>query len=174
MKKVGIMNKITNNETSTIKIKIHNEEEIKKLAYDITSYATPTQVIALNGDLGAGKTTFTKGVGECLGVKRVINSPTFTIMKLYDVTNRVNGIDKLYHLDVYRLNDSSSDFELEEYFYQNGLTVIEWANIIDDMLPKDTWYLYIYRLTDTTRLIELKNFEEELIKKIGEKYEVID
>jgi hydrolase, P-loop family len=156
-----------------IKIKIHSEEEIIELGEFITSFAYPSQVFALNGDLGAGKTTFTKGVGKCLGVKRVINSPTFTIMKIYDVTNQVNGIEKLYHLDVYRLTNSKSDFELEEYFYQNGLTIIEWANIIDDILPKHTCYLYIYRLTDTTRMIELKNFSSDVIDKIGEKYEVI-
>lgn len=163
-----------NDKISTIQIKIHSEEEIQQLAYDMTTYAYPSQVIALNGDLGAGKTTFTKGIGRCLGVKRIINSPTFTIMKVYDVTNYLNGIDKLYHLDVYRLNDSRSDFELEEYFYQNGLTVIEWADIIQDMLPQNTWYVSIYRLTDTTRRIELKNVEAEFIKKIGENYEVID
>lgn len=156
-----------------IKIKIHNEEEIKELGEWITSFASPSQVLALNGDLGAGKTTLTKGIGKYLGVNRVINSPTFTIMKVYDVTNQVNGIDKLYHLDVYRLTNSESDFELEEYFYQSGFTVIEWANIIEDLLPKDTWYLYIYRLSDTTRMVKFKNFNRDIIKKIGEKYEVI-
>lgn len=157
-----------------VRIKIHNEEEIKQLASTITLFAKPNQVIALNGDLGAGKTTFTKGVGKTLGIQRVINSPTFTIMKVYDITNHINGIDKLYHLDVYRLTNSQSDFELEEYFYQNGLTVIEWANIIEDLLPEYCWYINIYRLTDTTRMVELENFQNEAIKKIGETYEIIN
>lgn len=156
-----------------IKIKIHNEEEMKELGTFIASFAYPSQVLALNGDLGAGKTTFTKGVGQYLGIKRVINSPTFTIMKVYEATNQNNGIENLYHLDVYRLTNSKSDFELEEYFYQNGFTVIEWANIIEDILPKNTWYIYIYRLTETTRKVELKNLDCNIIQKIGEKYEII-
>ncbi len=157
-----------------VRIKINNEEEIKQLASTITTFAMPNQVIALNGDLGAGKTTFTKGIGKTLGIQRVINSPTFTIMKVYAITNHINGIDKLYHLDVYRLTDSQNDFELEEYFYQNGLTVIEWANIIEDLLPEYCWYINIYRLTDTTRIVELENFQNEVIKKIGEEYEIIN
>lgn len=157
-----------------IKIKIHNEDQTKELAKLITSFAKPSQVLALNGDLGAGKTTFTKGVGEYLGISRTINSPTFTIMKVYDVSNKESNIDKLYHLDVYRLSDSSGDFELEEYFYQNGFTVIEWADIINDILPNDTWYIYIYHISNSERIFELINFNNEVIKKIGEKYEVID
>ena len=123
----------------------------------------------ISGFLGAGKTTFTKGIGQALGVERVINSPTFTIMKIYDVTNHVNDIKKLYHLV-----SSNDDFELEEYFYQNGLTIIEWANIIEDLLPEDTWVINIYRLSDVKRLVELKNFPDEVIKTIGEKYEIVN
>lgn len=154
-------------------LKINSIEEIQQLAYDITHLASPSTVIALNGDLGAGKTTFTKGIGKALNIKRTINSPTFTIMKVYNAEERINGIDKLYHLDVYRLDDSSSDFELEEYFYQNGLTVIEWASIIEDILPDTTWKIDIYRLTDTTRKVVLSNFPEEVVEKLGEKYEII-
>lgn len=154
-------------------LKINNIEEIQQLAYDITNLSTPSTVIALNGDLGAGKTTFTKGIGRALNIKRTINSPTFTIMKVYDAENKINGIDKLYHLDVYRLEDSSSDFELEEYFYQKGLTVIEWACIIEDILPSNTWKIDIYRIDDTTRKIVLSNFPQNIVEKLGENYEVI-
>ena len=86
-----------------IRIKINNEQEIINLGKILATNAHPNQVIALTGDLGAGKTTLTKGIGIALGIKRVINSPTFTIMKIYD-TNNLNGIEKLYHLDVYRLS----------------------------------------------------------------------
>ncbi len=154
-------------------IKISNTLMMQALAFDIAKYAMPSTVIALNGDLGAGKTTFTKGIGNFLGIKQVINSPTFTIMKTYDVKTCVNGINKLYHLDVYRLNDSREDFELEEYFYLDGLTVIEWASIIKDLLPIDTWYIDFYYLSDTTRKVILSNMPEELLKEIGEKYEII-
>lgn len=154
-------------------LKINSIEEIQQLAYDITYLALPSTVIALNGDLGAGKTTFTKGIGKALRVNRVINSPTFTIMKIYDAQNKVNNIEKLYHLDVYRLEDSSSDFELEEYFYQKGLTVIEWASIIEDILPKNTWKVDIYQLSSTTRKVVLSNFPTNKLEKLGEKYEII-
>ncbi len=154
-------------------LNINTIEEMQKLAYDITYLLDASSVIALNGDLGAGKTTFTKGIGKALGIKRVINSPTFTIMKVYEATNIINGINTLYHLDVYRLDDSNGDFELEEYFYQQGLTVIEWATIIDDILPVDTMYIDIYRTGDTTRKVVLKNFNKEALEALGEKYEVI-
>lgn len=157
-----------------LKIQINSIEEMWDFAKDLVKYCKPNQVIALNGDLGAGKTTFTKGIGQALGVERVINSPTFTIMKIYDVTNHVNDIKKLYHLDVYRIGSSNDDFELEEYFYQNGLTTIEWANIIEDLLPEDTWVINIYRLSDVKRLVELKNFPDEVVKTIGEKYEIVN
>lgn len=157
-----------------LKIQINSIEEMWDFAKDLVKYCKPNQVIALNGDLGAGKTTFTKGIGQALGVERVINSPTFTIMKIYYVTNHVNDIKKLYHLDVYRIGSSNDDFELEEYFYQNGLTIIEWANIIEDLLPEDTWVINIYRLSDVKRLVELKNFPDEVVKTIGEKYEIVN
>lgn len=157
-----------------LKIQINSIEEMWDFAKDLVKYCKPNQVIALNGDLGAGKTTFTKGIGQALCVERVINSPTFTIMKIYDVTNHVNDIKKLYHLDVYRIGSSNDDFELEEYFYQNGLTIIEWANIIEDLLPEDTWVINIYRLSDVKRLVELKNFPDEVVKTIGEKYEIVN
>lgn len=154
-------------------LKISSIEQMQQLAYDITYNIMPSSVLALNGDLGAGKTTFTKGIGRALEIKRVINSPTFTIMKIYDASNQVNGITKLYHLDVYRLDSSSSDFELEEYFYQDGITVIEWATIIDDILPSDTMWIDIYRIDDNTRKVVLKNFKKEVLDILGNKYEVI-
>ena len=133
--------------------------------------AYPNLVIALVGDLGAGKTTLTKGIGEALGIKRVINSPTFTIMKVYDTTHC--EIKKLFHLDVYRLSSSESDFELEEYFYMDGLTVIEWAHIIDDIIPENKWEIEIKDLGDNNRLVKL-TVDEKVEKVLGEKgYEVI-
>jgi tRNA threonylcarbamoyladenosine biosynthesis protein TsaE len=120
----------------------------------VASFATPNLVIGLNGDLGAGKTVFTKGIGKYLGIKRVINSPTFTIMKIYDTNN--SNIKKLYHLDVYRLDNSDEDFELEEYFYLDGLTVIEWSIIIEDILPKDMWNIRINIINENERLVEIE------------------
>lgn len=152
-------------------IKINNEDEMIKLGQLIANFAYPNLVIALVGDLGAGKTTLTKGIGKALGVKKVINSPTFTIMKIYETTNPL--IKKLYHLDVYRITSSADDFELEEYFYMDGLSVIEWAHIIDDMLPPNTWEVEIIDLGDNTRQVTIIA-SDTLIQKLGESnYEII-
>ena len=83
----------------------------------VGSLLSSGDVILLAGDLGAGKTTFTKGIGQALGIKRVINSPTFTIVKEY------HGNLDLYHLDLYRLDGLGSDFDLEEYFEKDGIVV---------------------------------------------------
>lgn len=151
-----------------INIKVKSPTDMIKLGKILTNVMYPNLVLAMNGDLGAGKTTFTKGIGEAFGISRVINSPTFTIMKVYD-TNHLNNIEKLYHLDVYRLSSSESDFELEEYFYLNGLTVIEWADIIEDILPNSLWKVYIENISDTERLFKLSvnlDTDFENIKKL--------
>ncbi len=94
----------------------------------------PGDMIALSGDLGSGKTTFTKGIGKGLGVKdsKRINSPTFVLIKEY------NGRVPLYHLDLYRLDDLEGieNLAIEEYIYGNGVTVIEWAEKIKSILPE--------------------------------------
>lgn len=158
-----------------MKFLIKSSEEMIELGKVIAQKAYPNLVIALDGDLGSGKTTLTKGIGMAFGINKVINSPTFTIMKVYDIKPNPNKIEKLYHLDVYRLTDSHSDFELEEYFYMNGLTVIEWANIIADLLPSDTLHITIQYATDTTRIIEINSNNTSLLDKIrGENYEIIN
>lgn len=160
-------------------IKIQNEERMIHLGETLANYYYPNLVISLTGDLGAGKTTFTKGIGRALGIKRVINSPTFTIMKVYNETNNLNGIKALYHLDIYRLKDSSGDFELEEYFYMNGLSVVEWADNAADLIPSNSWRMEISNTSDTERLVHLilnddTNLEKLKKTLIGEKYEIIN
>jgi len=142
---------------SQLNIIINNQQETILLGELLTAHLAPSSFLALSGDLGAGKTTFTKGIGKALGIKRVINSPTFTIMKTYD-TNNLNGINQLYHLDVYRLLDSKGDFELEEYFYLEGVTVVEWCDIIKDLIPDDYIKMEFKITGDESRIITMTEY----------------
>lgn len=129
---------------------IKTEEEMINLGYKIGKLAFPSLVITMEGDLGAGKTTMTKGIGKALNITKVINSPTFTIMKVYD------GDMMLYHMDVYRINNDSGDDYLEEYFYLDGVTVIEWADNISSLLPKDLIEIHISIDNDFNRVVLIK------------------
>ncbi|WP_077210602.1 tRNA (adenosine(37)-N6)-threonylcarbamoyltransferase complex ATPase subunit type 1 TsaE [Bacillus dakarensis] len=110
----------------------------------------PSDVIALEGDLGAGKTTFTKGLALGLDITRTVNSPTFTIIKEY------NGKMPLYHMDVYRLSDSSEDLGFDEYFEGSGVTVVEWAHLIEEQLPEEILTIQLRHTGDDTRKIVLQ------------------
>lgn len=93
----------------------------------------PGSVLTLVGDLGVGKTVFTQGLAEGLGISDAVNSPTFTIVQIYE-----EGRIPLYHLDVYRIGDISEMDEIgyEDYFYGDGVCLIEWANLIEELLPE--------------------------------------
>ena len=119
---------------------IKNEYETRKFGKELGLKAEPGTVIALVGDLGTGKTTLTKAIAEGVGVKDVITSPTFNIVKQYD-----SGRLPLYHFDVYRIGDVDEMNELgyEEYFYGNGVCVIEWADIIEELIPEDALLIEI-------------------------------
>lgn len=96
--------------------------------------AQPGQVCTLTGELGVGKTVLTQGIAKGLGIKEPVNSPTFTIVQVYE-----SGRVPLYHLDVYRIGDVSEMDEIgyEDYFYGGGLCIIEWANLIEELLPEN-------------------------------------
>lgn len=141
-----------------IKVSTHND--MVELGYKIGIKAFPNMIITMEGDLGAGKTTMTKGIGKALEIPRIINSPTFTIMKTYE------GKLELYHMDVYRINNESGDEYLEEYFDLGGVCVIEWANNIDKLLPKERLDINIAIELDGTRIVCLESNTEEYIKII--------
>jgi tRNA threonylcarbamoyladenosine biosynthesis protein TsaE len=122
--------------------KVDNAEETIGFAERIASLLEAGDVITLEGDLGAGKTTFTKGIARGLGITKTVNSPTFTIIKEYQ------GTMPLYHMDVYRLKDSDEDLGFDEYFEGDGVTVVEWAHLIEDQLPLE--YLQIQLFYDNT------------------------
>ena len=112
----------------------NSAEETMLIGEKLAKTLKPGDMIALSGDLGSGKTTFTKGIGKGLGVKdsKRINSPTFVLIKEY------NGKVPLYHLDLYRLDDLKEieNLAIEEYIYGTGVTVIEWADKMKCLLPK--------------------------------------
>ncbi len=116
------------------KIVIKNEEETKKFGEKLCEKLTAGSIVALTGDLGTGKTTLTKAIAAGLGVTDVITSPTFNIVKQYD-----SGRLPLYHFDVYRIGDVDEMYEIgyEEYFFGDGVCVIEWANLIEEIIPDD-------------------------------------
>lgn len=114
------------------KITTHNERETIELAQNIESEKFPNMIICLEGELGSGKTLFTKGIATALGIKENVTSPTFTIIKEYE-----SGEMPLYHMDVYRLDGNVEGLGLEEYFNKNGIVVIEWADTIKHILPKE-------------------------------------
>lgn len=116
-------------------ITIRSEEETRAFGSKLAEKAKPGMVIALIGDLGTGKTTLTKSIAAALGIRGHITSPTFNIVKEYK-TGRL----PLYHFDVYRITDPDEMYELgyEEYFYGDGVCVIEWADLIEELLPEHT------------------------------------
>ena len=126
-------------------------EETQALGYEFASTLKRGSVVSLEGSLGAGKTVFAKGIARALGITEAIVSPTFTLVQEYE------GKEKLYHLDVYRIS-GEDEFESmggEEFLYPDGITLIEWAEKIKDMLPEDTIYVRIEILPDQAREITI-------------------
>jgi len=149
---------------------IKNEQEMINFGNIIGKLAFPNMVISIEGTLGAGKTVLAKGIGQGLGVKDVINSPTFTIMKIYP------GRLTFYHLDVYRLSSGEEDFDLEEYFEKDGVSYIEWGKNILDLLPKNRLEIVIDINDDLTRVVKVKAYGSQYEAFLNEvsKYENYD
>ena len=116
---------------NTYKVTTNSDAETIELAENLESEKFPNMVICLNGELGSGKTLFTKGFANALGVQETVTSPTFTIIKEYD------GELPLYHMDVYRLDGKCDSIDIEDYYHKGGVVIIEWANTIENILPKD-------------------------------------
>lgn len=136
----------------------YNAFETIQVGYNLTKILQPGDVILLTGDLSGGKTTITKGIGKGLGVKRIINSPTFNIVKSYEGDNVI-----LNHFDLYRLSGLNNDFDLEEYFTDDSICVIEWPNNINELLPKEYILINLEDLGNDRRKIS--------ISLVGKRYE---
>ena len=138
------------------KITTYSEDETIEFAQNIESEKFPNMVICLEGDLGSGKTLFTKAFAKAMQVTDNITSPTFNIIKEYE------GELKLFHIDVYRLSDVKQDLGIPEYFKKRGITIIEWSDLIEDMLPKNRLVIKFRIIDEDTRSI--------IIVPYGEKY----
>ena len=132
-------------------------EETLELAENIESEKFPGMIICLNGELGSGKTVFVKGFAKALGIKENITSPTFNLVKEYD------GEAKLYHMDVYRLQDACESVGFDDYFDGNAISIIEWSEIICNCLPVERLDINFSIVDENTRILK--------IYPHGEKYE---
>ena len=128
-------------------IEVNSPEETEMFAAKLAGYLEAGDLLTLEGGLGAGKTTFTKGLAKGLGIKRMVNSPTFTILKQY------SGNLNLNHLDVYRLENSDEDIGFDELFADEAVSVVEWAQFIEEFLPEERLEIIIERLSDEKRAI---------------------
>lgn len=144
----------------TYKVTSRSEQDTIELAQNIESEKFPNMVICLQGDLGSGKTVFTKGFASSLGIEEAITSPTFNIIKEY-----TSGEMDLYHMDVYRLDGKVDDLGIEEYYYSGGVVIIEWSDMIKDYLPEERLEIKI-KLSE-----EDENTRIFLITPYGQQYE---
>jgi tRNA threonylcarbamoyladenosine biosynthesis protein TsaE len=142
----------------TYKITTHSDIETIEVAQNLESEKFPNMVICLNGDLGSGKTVFAKGFASAMGIDE-ITSPTFNIVKQY------YGELPLNHIDVYRTNGDVASLGLDELFHSNSVTIIEWAEMIEEHLPKERLDIEFKITGENTRVM--------IIKPYGEKYQAL-
>ncbi|MDF2840796.1 MAG: putative hydrolase [Clostridia bacterium] len=137
-------------------------EQTYKLGESLGKILQQGDIICLTGDLGAGKTAFTKGIGAGLDIKEFITSPTYTII------NEYNGSIPLFHFDVYRLEGVEEMYELgyEEYFFGDGAVVVEWADIVKDIIPQERLWITILRSKE-------EDSREIIFDASGERYQKI-
>jgi len=130
------------------KITTYSEKDTIEMAQNLESEKFPNMVICLEGDLGSGKTIFTKGFAQALGIEENVTSPTFNIIKEYN-----SGELPLYHMDVYRLDGKVDDLGIEDYYNKSGVTIIEWSDTIKDYLPSDRLDIKFRVIDENTRTL---------------------
>ena len=140
------------------KITTHSELETIEIAQNFESEKFPNMIICLDGELGSGKTVFTKGIASSLSITENITSPTYNIIKEYE-----SGEMPLYHMDVYRLDGNAEGIGIEEYFTKGGIVVIEWADSIKDILPKERLNIKFKLVDENKRIL--------IITPYGKQYE---
>ena len=135
-----------------------SEQDTMELAENIESEKFPGMIICLDGELGSGKTVFVKGFAKSLGIEDNITSPTFNIVKEYN-----SGEIPLYHMDVYRLEDTDEDIGFDDYFSSDAISIIEWSDLIADSLPDERLDIKFKLIDENTRVLVLNPH--------GQKYE---
>ena len=142
------------------RITSRDERETIQIAQNLESEKFENMIICLEGDLGSGKTVFTKGFAQALGIEENITSPTFTIVKEY-----YSGEMPLFHMDVYRLDGKVDGVGIEDYYNKNGVVIIEWADTIEDYLPEERLDIRFKVTGEDTRVL--------VFTPHGDKYEEI-
>lgn len=171
MKKTGFSKGDLVKTMNTVTIKTFSSTETIELGEKLAELLRPGDIVCLNGDLGAGKTAFSQGVARGLGVGETVTSPTFTLI------NEYRGRLPLYHFDVYRLGGPAEmeDLGYEEYFYGQGVCLIEWAGLVEPILPRERLDITLSReeYLDDRRMIifiplgyRYQQLLEELIKLV--------
>ncbi|WP_294350243.1 tRNA (adenosine(37)-N6)-threonylcarbamoyltransferase complex ATPase subunit type 1 TsaE [uncultured Clostridium sp.] len=144
---------------------VNSIEETTNLGFQLGKLLTPGDIICLTGDLGTGKTHITKGIAKGLGINDTITSPTFNIVNQYD-SGRLN----LNHFDVYRVSDPDEIYAIgfDDYIFSDAVSIIEWANYIEEILPKE--YLHIHISKD---LSLGENYRKITLTSYGDRYDYI-
>ena len=141
-----------------------NVEDTLTLAENIESEKFPNMVICLDGELGCGKTVFVKGFAKALGIEDNITSPTFNLIKEY-----LNGELPLYHMDVYRIDDTGDNIGIKDYYKKGGVTIIEWSELIKNDLPEERLEIVFKVVDENTRILTFKPYGrvyEELCESV--------
>ncbi len=151
-----------------LELKLKDINDTEKLAKLLAEIENKKMILTLNGNLAAGKTTLTKFLAKHLGVKDNVNSPTFNILKEYET---ING--HLYHIDAYRLENSEEDLGFEEIFYEDNICVIEWAEFIDEFLPRERLIISLENINENERKVVIESvgdFYNNIEKEIANRW----
>ena len=148
----------------------NNSEKTLKLAATFAKLVRARTIFLLSGNLGAGKTTFAQGFAKGLGIKEIVNSPTFNIVKVYE-----SGRITLFHIDAYRLEGINKDIGLDEYINSDGVSLIEWPEYIAPVLPKNYIILSFKIINETKREISIEAIgdkEEKLLAEVKKQWDI--
>lgn len=148
----------------TLAFVTHSARQTERIGMRLAQFLEPGDVICLEGDLGAGKTCLTRGIGRGLGIQQAITSPTFVLIGEYKLPNRLY---RLYHIDLYRLGSAQEAWALglEEYLYDDGICVIEWPERAKEVLPEEHLWINLTYMDENRRSLALR--------AQGERYETI-